>query len=470
MDYDFVVIGGGSAGYAGARTAVALGLRTVVIDAGEELGGLCILRGCMPSKTLIESADRYRSARRGEEFGLRIEPRGVDVAAIRARKRRLVAEFAAYRTGQLERGGFELIRGRAQFVDPHRLTVELRGGGTRDLTSRTFLIATGSMVQWPEVPGVEPSLCWTSDDALEADHLPGSVAVLGGGPVALEFAHYFEGLGSRVTLIQRGVHPLSGLDPQLGGAVRTAFERRGIAVHCGTRLVGVARDGDGRRVTFEEDGEVREVGVEVVLQALGREPAVRGLGLEAAGLPVRLGRGRCLGTRQTPVPHVFAAGDVCSSDEIVHVAIAQGETAARNAARWVRGEVEAMEDGTVSPRLFAVFCDPQVAVAGLDGVAAAASGTAFEAAEYRFDDHGKSLVAGETEGFVRLLADPVTGRLLGGAVVGPHGAELIHEVVVALSAGLTAAQLAGVPHYHPTLSEIWTYPAEELAGRCGGCP
>jgi len=463
MDYDFVVLGGGSAGYAGARTAAALGLRTAVIDGSEELGGLCILRGCMPSKTVLESGNRYRSARRASEFGLRVEASGVDMGAIRERKRRMVGEFAAYRRSQLESGRFELIRGYGTFLDPHRIGVRLWAGGECEVRARTVLIATGSVVQWPSVPGLDPTTCWTSDDALEADHLPGSVAVLGGGAVALEFAHYFEALGSRVTVIQRSGHPLSDLDPRIGGAVREAFVKRGIAVHCGTRLVRIEAGAEGKRVVFEEGGAEGVLEAEVVLQALGREPAVRGLGLEAAGVALDRGGVACGPTRQTSMPHIFAAGDVCGAEEIVHVAVLHGESAARNARRLLAGNGEGLESAEVRPRLFAVFSDPEVAVAGLDARAATAAGVDFVEASYPFDDHGKSLVMAEGEGYVQLLAERCGGRLLGGVAVGPHASELIHEVVVALRAGMTAAGLAGVPHYHPTLSEIWTYPAEELA-------
>jgi pyruvate/2-oxoglutarate dehydrogenase complex dihydrolipoamide dehydrogenase (E3) component len=169
-------------------------------------------------------------------------------------------------------------------------------------------------------------------------------------------------------------------------------------------------------------------------------------------------------TQQTSQPHIFAAGDVCGPFEVVHIAIQQGEVAARNAARLLAGGPEPLEQMDYRLKLFAVFSDPEVAVVGQGEAELRGQGVAFRAASYPFADHGKSLCMGETDGFVKLLAATGTGEILGGACVGPHAAELIHEIVVAMRFRATAAQLASTPHYHPTLSEIWTYPAEELAG------
>lgn len=461
--FDLVIIGGGSAGYAATRTGAALGLETAVIEGGSELGGLCILRGCMPSKTLIESANRYRVIRRAAEFGLRAERFAPDLPAIVARKRALVKEFADYRAGQLQDGRFALLRGRARFVSPHELAVARPGGGEERVAGRAFVIATGSAHWSPPVPGLAETPHLTSDDALDLEELPESLIVLGGGAIALEMAHYFEALGSHVTLIQRSAHLLSAFDPDIGGAVAEAFRDRGMIVETGTAIERVERADGGVRVVYQKNGARRAAEAAALLVALGRAPATDGLGLDAAG--VRLDRGRVIadGAQRTSAGHIFAAGDVCGPEEVVHVAVRQGEAAAVNAARLLGADApERRTDGEI--RLFAAFCEPQVAVAGLGERDAARLGVDFKAATYPFDDHGKSIVAAERHGFVKLIAERGSGRLLGGAVVGPEASELIHEIAVALRFGATAAALAAAPHYHPTLSEIWTYPAEELAG------
>lgn len=462
-DFDFIVIGGGSAGYAGASTAARLGLQTAVIEGGDEVGGLCILRGCMPSKTLLESAHRAEAIRRAGEFGLRAEYFGADAGAIRARKRRLIGEFADYRRGQLENGPFDFIRGRAAFADAHHLEVRLRDGGVRRLHGRAFLIATGSVVHCVAVPGLDETGFLTSDDMLDAGCIPTSVIILGGGAIGLEAASFYAGVGAKVTVIQRSEQVLKETDPDVAAAVTAGLEARGIEIFRGTELQRVSRAGEGKRVEFTHGATVRSIEAEEILCALGRRPNTAALDLERAGVTVAKRQVRTNDRQQCEPEHIFAAGDVCSPLEVVHLAVQQGELAARNAARLLGRLDGPLEKIDYALKLFAVFTDPQVAAVGLTEREMEQSGRDFVSAKYAFADHGKAMVRGETHGFVKLLAARDSRRLLGAACVGPEAAELIHEIVVALHFGATAADLARLPHYHPTLSEIWTYPAEELA-------
>jgi pyruvate/2-oxoglutarate dehydrogenase complex dihydrolipoamide dehydrogenase (E3) component len=235
-------------------------------------------------------------------------------------------------------------------------------------------------------------------------------------------------------------------------------------VFTGTRLLGAEDAGGKKRVTFEHDGKTVVAGASQVLQALGRSPNIRGLALDAADIRVEKDRPVTAASQQTSQPHIFAAGDVSGPFEIVHIAIQQGEIAARNAGRLLGGGAEPMEECDYRLKLFAVFSDPEVAVVGRGETELRGAGVPFRAASHPFNDHGKSMCMGETDGFVKLVVAAEGGEILGGACVGPHAAELIHEIVVAMRYRATAAQLAAIPHYHPTLGEIWTYPAEELAG------
>lgn len=460
-DFDFIVIGGGSAGYAGAAQAAKLGLKTAVIEGGREVGGLCILRGCMPSKTLLESGHRAEAIRGAGEFGLRAEYFGADGGAIRARKRRLIGEFAHYRRQQLETGPFEFIRGEASFADPHTIDVRLLDGGLRRLSARAFLIATGSRVQWHEIPGLREAGCWTSDEVLDAERIPASVVVLGGGAIALEMASYYAGIGSRVSVIQRSEQVLKETDEDVATALTAALEHRGMEIYRGTTLLRAERDGEVKRVHFTQAGAERSVEGEEIIYALGREPALDKLELAHAG--VKAGRAIVAdGHQRCGADHLFAAGDICGPVEIVHIAIQQAELAARNAARFLRRLDGPLEEMDYRLALFAVFTHPQVAAVGLTERDARKRHDIL-VATYPFADHGKSLVRGEPEGFVKLIAERTTRRIVGAACVGPEAAELIHEIVVAMHFHATAGDLARIPHYHPTLSEIWTYPAEEIA-------
>lgn len=461
--FDFIVIGGGSAGYAAARTAHGAGLKTAVIDGAEDLSGLCILRGCMPSKTLIESANRQLHIRHAEEFGLKATSHGVNVRTIRDRKRRLIADFAGYRQGQLEDGRFALYRGFARFVNAHTLEIVPRDGSASfQVTARSFCIATGSEVFAPEVPGLAETGFWTSDDVLDADTLPGKIAVLGGGAIALEMAHYLEAMGCSVTLIQRNTQLLTGLDVGCSDVLAKAYRERGMTVHLGTHLERIGKSEDGKVIEFTADGHRHKIHVDEVLLAMGRQPATHGLGLEAAGVSLHKGKVVVNDRMQTTQPHIFAAGDVCSPLDVVHIAIQQAEISARNAAALIHGRT-AEETMDYRLQLFGVFSHPQVACVGVSEEKLKKDGVAYLTASYPFDDHGKSMVMGETAGFVKMVADAKTGEILSACVVGPEATELIHEVVVAMSFRATVQQFMGIPHYHPTLSEIWTYPAEEIA-------
>ncbi len=470
--YDFVVIGGGSAGYSAARTASSLGLKTAVIEGGREVGGLCILRGCMPSKTLIESSNRFVTLRRASEFGLRAENIRVVGPEILARKRRVVGEFADHRREQLEHGRFDFIRGLAHFVGEHRLAVvplqerQDLSAPPPEIEARTFLIATGSKVAEIPVPGLKETGYLTSDDVLEMEDIPKAVVVLGAGAIGLEAAHYYAGLGTEVTLLQRGDHILRDADEDVAGALQQALDRQGVRIRCATHLERVETDPDGKkRVWFECGATLHSAAAQEIVFALGRRPCTDSLDVNRAGVELTKKGGVRVGPDQrSSRRHIFAAGDVCGPYEIVHIAIQQAELAARNAARHL-GQLDGPpENIDLRLKLFVLFTEPQVAMVGLTEHEARQIGRDCVAATYPFADHGKSIVMGETDGFVKLLADRASGEIVGGAVVGPEAAELIHEITVAMAFRATARQLAVVPHYHPTLSEIWTYPAEELAG------
>jgi pyruvate/2-oxoglutarate dehydrogenase complex dihydrolipoamide dehydrogenase (E3) component len=376
-----------------------------------------------------------------------------------ARKDRLIREFADYRVKQLESGRFKFIRAHARFLDPH--TVVLDNG--KKLNARHFVIATGSSVAPSPLPALDDIGFLTSDDALALKQLPKSLIILGGGAIACEFAQFFARFGVQVTLIQRSEQILKEFDADAGAAIETVFRREGIQIHTGTKLLGAKRRGRLKSVQFEQGGRTVSVSAQEILFALGRVPNTAGLALDQAGVQTERGRVVANEFMQTTAPHIYAAGDCTGPHEIVHIAIQQGETAVYNFTHPRRKR--AMDYRLL---LSVVFTEPQVAIAGLTEKAARAQGVPYVAANYPFNDHGKSLIMEAKDGFVKLLAHPKSGEILGGACVGPVGGELIHEIAVAMAKRMTVQELAVVPHYHPTLAEIWTYPAEELAEKIGG--
>jgi len=461
-DYDFIVIGGGSAGYAAARTASAKGVRVAIIEGGEQIGGLCVLRGCMPSKSFLESAHRWHEIRRAGEFGLKAQPIGVDMPAIQARKKRLQAGFLSYRTDQLKHGKFDFIRAWATFEDPHTLSLKSEGG-TKTITGATFLIGTGSVIRCVDVPGLRETGFITSDDALMTEKIPASLVVLGGGVVAVELGQFFARMGSKTTIIQRSGRLVRNYDEDVSAELESAFVQEGIDVRTGTKLIRVESAGTMKKVFYEQKGVMCEVIAEEILCATGRDPALDGLGLEKAG--VEVSKGGCLTldeTLATNVPHIFAAGDATGMHEVVHIGIQQGEWAARNAVRLLRPSGEPMEKVDYRLNTLVVFTEPEIGIVGLCENEAKEKGIDYVTAKYPFNDHGKSMIMGERFGFVKLLAEKTRGEIIGAEIIGPHAADLIHELIAVMYYHGTAADLMAMPHYHPTLAEIMTYPAEEI--------
>ena len=281
MKFDVVVIGAGSAGFAAARSAADAGAKVAIIDKGP-LGGLCILRGCMPSKTLLRSSDIVALMRRGKEFGLGACRPVANLASINDRKKALVKEFADYRIGELKNPRYKLIRGRAHFESPSRLRA-----GSSVIDSRSFVIATGSVVQKVAIPGLEEVGYITSDEALDLRKLPKSMIVLGGGPTATELGQFFCRLGTKTTLIQRSAHILSDKDKDLAYPVEARLRNEGMVVHTGTKLTGFTRRGKLITAHFLQDGKRRRASAEIVFHALGRIPSLGGLDLENAGVNVK---------------------------------------------------------------------------------------------------------------------------------------------------------------------------------------
>ena len=454
FDYDVAVIGGGSGGYAAARTAAAAKLKTVVIEGGEEVGGLCILRGCMPTKAMLYAAEVKHLAEHAATWGVRAEKISFGFAKVMARKNLMIKDFADFRVQQLNAGKFKFIRANAKFLDAN--TVGLSNG--KNLTAKNFVIATGSRVAPSPLPQLDEVGFITSDDAVALKKLPKSLIILGGGAIACEFAQFFQRFGVKVTLIQRSEKLLKEFDADAGAEVEKVSRREGMQVFTGTKLVDAKRKGKLKTVSFEQNGKIISVAAEEILFALGRVPNTASLALESAGVKTEQGRVVTNDKMQTSAPHIFAAGDVCGPHEIVHIAIQQGETAVHNILK------------PKSPRVMdyrllisVVFTEPQVATVGLTEKSARENKIPFLAVSYPFNDHGKSLIMEAKDGFVKLLANPKTGEIIGGSCVGPSGGELIHEIVTAMAKHMTVRELAATPHYHPTLAEIWTYPAEELA-------
>jgi mercury(II) reductase len=457
--YDLIVIGGGSAGYAAARLATDRGKRVALIERGP-FGGLCILRGCMPSKTLLRSSELAHLAAHSVELGVSVKEVAIDYPGVIRRKDAIIRGFADYRRQEVaQRARLTLIDGEARFLDAHRIRVN-----DLELTAPRCVIATGSRIFVPEIPGLAEQGYWTSDDALASDTLPQRLVVIGGGVIACELGQHFARMGVKVAILERGPHLLRRHDPEFGRALGGYFEEEGVTLYTNVQFHEVTRHGRSKMVVIsaddqKQDGRRLSVHGDEILVAAGRTANIDGLDLAAAGV-----KGNAEGIivddhLRTSHPDIYAAGDVTGTFQLTHVAVRQGEIAACNA---LGGPAQAA-DYRIVPDV--VFTDPPFARVGLSEVDAARAGRPVATASYPYDDLGKAICTGQTKGFVKMLADPATGEILGVALLGASAPELIHEAVVAMYYRATVADLVQIPHFHPTLAEIFTYPAEALAAK-----
>jgi pyruvate/2-oxoglutarate dehydrogenase complex dihydrolipoamide dehydrogenase (E3) component len=453
FEFDVAVIGAGSAGYAAARATCNAGLNTVILEGGAEVGGLCILRGCMPTKALLYAAEVMHHASHAEPWGIKAENVSFNFLQVMARKDAMVKEFADFRHDQLLKAKFKFIRASAHFLDPH--TVELSNG--HKLSAKHFVLATGSKVAPSPLPALDDVGYLTSDTALKLTRLPKSMIVLGGGAVAVEFAQFFARFGVKVTMVQRSSKMLHEFDSDAADELATVFRREGITMYTGTKLLDARRAGSLKEVSFQWEGKTARVHAEEIFFALGRVPNVSELGIDKIGVHAEYGRIDTDSHMRSSVPHIYAAGDCTGLHEIVHIAIQQAEVAAYNIANPSR-----MKSMDLRLLTEVIFTEPQIASVGLSEARAHVGNIPYAVATYRFGDHGKSMLMEARDGFVKLLAEPQTGEIIGGCCVGPVGGELIHEIIAAMARRMTVHELAAMPHYHPTLAEIWTYPAEEL--------
>ena len=451
--YDIIIIGGGSAGYAAARTALDYTKSVAVVDSATDLGGLCILNGCMPSKTLLYSAEIAHIGSRGDALGLKMDKPRIDVRKLQDRKKRLVGEFADYRKRQLQDGRFTLYRSRARFLD--HLTIVLDDG--TELWADKYVIATGSRVNQPAIPGLDSIRALTSNDILSLSVLPPNMIVLGGGIVACELAQYLNRAGVKVTMIQRSPFLIKEMSPDASQAVRKALEDEGILIHTGTKIRKVAQSGESVIVHFEKEGISHFAMADNLFNALGRIPNTATLDLDNAD--VQLASSGHIETnmnQQTTNPAIYAAGDCAGPHEIVHIAIMQGENAVHHALGSKPYEID------YDKMLKIVFTDPQVACVGLTRKEMHERGIDFIESSYPFFDHGKSIVMDAFYGYVRVFAQKSDRTIIGAECVGRDASEVIHALSVAVATGQTVESMLKVHWYHPTLSEIWTYPLEDI--------
>jgi dihydrolipoamide dehydrogenase len=446
MPYDLAVIGSGPGGYVAALRAAQRGARVVLVEK-EQLGGTCLNRGCIPTKTLVRDAEVYRDAVSGQ-YALRCDaPIQVDFERLMARKRQVVGTFVDGVAHLLAAQKVTVVRGSATLVEARRLDVHT-ADGVVEIEAAHIILATGSVPASVPIPGVDLPGVLTSRELLEIDHLPESMVVIGASTVGLEFACLLHALGTRVTVLGRQSF-LRDAEPQLAKRFRSLLTRQGIEVQVGLEFTGIERADNGQlRVTFERRGSQAAAG-EIVLLSTGRSPYTAGLGLEQVGVQLR-GRAIAVDSHlETSVPGIYAIGDCIGGMMLAHVASYEAEVAVDN----ILGEPREV-DYRVVPNC--IFTMPEIAGVGLTEEQAKEQGLSFAVARFPFSVNGRAMALGETEGQVRILSETGAngpGRILGVHIMGPRASDLIAEAALAMQLNATAVDIARTIHAHPTVPE-----------------
>lgn len=459
-EYGLIIIGAGVGGYVTALRVSQLGIKPVVVEMEDTLGGTCLNWGCIPSKALLESSELFAAARDDfAEHGLSTGTLSFDLERMMARKRTVVGQLTDGVRGLFDRRKIPVVRGRARLSAPGHVTVET-AEGTVELTADHVLIATGSQpIELPALP-FDGERIVSSKEALSFEQVPEHLVVVGGGAIGLELGSVWLRLGARVTVVEMLPRVTPFADRHASSTLQRALKGQGMDIRVKTRVIAAEVTDGGVAVTTEDARDRQEVlAADRVLVAVGRAPRTEGLGLDDVGVAMDE-RGRVVVDEhyRTSVAGVYAIGDVIGGAMLAHKAEEEGVALAEQLAG---GAVPVHYDAIPS----VVYTHPELASVGATEEQLKERGTAYKTGRFLFRANGRALSMGATEGLVKILADADDDRILGIHIVGPHASELIAEATLAVSKDMTATQLAETCHAHPTLAEAVKEAALDVHGK-----
>ncbi len=452
---DLVVIGGGPGGYVAALRAASLGASVVVIEAAE-VGGTCLNRGCIPSKALLHSAELFQQAKKAAEFGIIVEPPKADLPAMVKRMDTVVSQLRRGIELLFKARGVRLIKGKGSLLSADKVAAQTQDD-EETISARKIIIATGSIPARPPIPGGDGEGVITSNEILWLQEIPQSLVVIGAGAIGLEFSYLFSALGSKVTVIEMLPRILPTEDEEVTTELARAFRRSAVDIYTSARVNEISSANGRKQVNYTYKDKSATAEGDLVLMATGRIPYSEGLGLESVGIEMDRRNIKVNARMETSVPGIYAIGDIVGGLQLAHKASAEGRVAAENAT----GREVEMDYGAVPT---CVYTHPETASVGINEAQAAERGIQVKVGRFPFRALGKALAIGERNGFVKLVSEAETGKLLGAQMVGPHVTDLIAETALAVQMGLSAKQVAETIHAHPTLAEPVQEAAEDILG------
>ena len=456
-EIDVVIIGGGPGGYVSAIKAAHLGLKAVLVEK-DKLGGVCLNRGCIPTKALVSTAELLNHLQRAGEFGIQVKDYSIDFPAIMKRKD-LITQRLSSGVGQLMKANqVRVIRGEGQIIEPGKVEITDSAGEKEFIKTKNIIIATGSKVMRLPIPGIDSEGVITSDGALSLSELPSRMLIIGGGVVGIEFAGIFKALGVEVTVVEMLPRILLPIDEEIAFRLTQLLKRKGIEILTDSKVKEIKKNHQNLEVLISTSDGEKKLETEKVLLAAGRVPElgnidVQRLGIELDGKAIKVDE-----KMRTNIPGIYAVGDVVGRIMLAHVASREGIVAVEN----ISGK-ETLMDYKVVPNC--VFSMPEVASVGLTEEEARKENNNIKVSKFPFMANGKALGMGETEGMVKIIADADTSELLGFHILGVHASDLIAEGTLALSMEATAFEIINTIHAHPTLAEAIAEAAEGIVGK-----
>jgi dihydrolipoamide dehydrogenase len=460
--YDVVIIGGGPGGYVAAIRAAQLGMKVACVEKRGALGGTCLNVGCIPSKALLHSSERYAEAvQHFAEHGIEVGELRLDLGKMMARKEKVVRGFTRGVEFLFKKNKVDYVRGTGRIAKPGAVEVELLDGGGETLEAEAILIASGSEPM--SLPGLkfDEKRILTSTGALELEKVPEHLIVVGAGVIGLELGSVWSRLGAKVTVLEFFDHILPGMDREIGAQAQRVLKKQGLEFRLSSKVTGAKRTKSGVSVTYEptQGGEPSQLKGDAVLVAIGRQPYTEGLGLEKLGVRADEHGFIQVDERfQTSVPGIYAIGDCIPGPMLAHKAMEDAVVCV---------EVLAGQSGRIDYDRVAtvVYTWPEVACVGKTEEQLKEDGTEYRVGKFPFQANSRGRATGETDGLVKILADAKTDRILGVHILGPLAGDLVMEAVVAMEFGASAEDLARTIHHHPGMGEAVKEAALAVRGR-----
>ncbi len=447
--FDLVIIGAGPGGYVAAIRAAQLGLNVACVEKEGTLGGTCLNVGCIPSKALLESTEHYHAARKHfRQHGIRLEGVSLDLGAMMARKMRVVKTLTSGIAMLFKKNGVTRVTGTARILEAGRVEVTGLEGEKTTLNTNRILIATGSTVVVPRGIQLDGKRIVSSTEALEFDAVPDRLVIIGAGVIGLELGTVWARLGSKVTLIELLPRILAGFDAELAGTAQKLLQRQGLKFILDARVTRAEVSGDQVEIGYQKDGRAEAVTCDRLLVAVGRRPFTDGLGLDEVGVALdRHGRIEVNDRYETSVPGVFAVGDVIAGPMLAHKAEEEGVAAVEMmAGHAARVNYEAI------PAI--AYTQPEIASVGATEEALQEQGIPYRRGTFPFQANGRAKAMAQADGWVKVLADSRTDRILGAHIIGPRAGDLIAELALAMEFEGSSEDVARTCHAHPTLAEV----------------